>query len=208
MCVAILTKAGCRISEDALKRAFHNNGDGGGFAYIKDGKVEIAKGYMTEKAAQDKYAALIDEGFNVNPMLIHFRIATTGIVGRDNCHPFAVDRGQGKGAVIHNGTFYSGKYQAEKSDTRVLVERQRNNLTYEVVKAAVEDLGREIGSHNKMVFLYDNAEYVIVNESQGSWYDGVWISNHWFRPESPSGRYSGGNSNSRGLGASCGVRDC
>lgn len=204
MCIAIVTKPGATISEDTINRCFLQNRDGGGFAYIKEGKVMVEKGFMTATAMKDKYALLLEAKANDGPMLIHFRIATTGKVGRDNCHPFIVGRGVGNGAMIHNGSIYSGPNDAEKSDTRVLAERQRNNFTYEVVKEAVEDFGKELGSWNKIAFLFPNGEFVIVNENQGQWHDDVWFSNHHFKPWKP--QYSSGSNTSR-PGSSCGIRD-
>lgn len=200
MCIAILTLAGKKLDDDSLTRAFRGNSDGAGFAYIREGRVQVEKGFMSADAVKDKYAQLIAAKANEQPMLIHMRIATTGEVSRDNCHPFVVGRGQGNGAMIHNGSIYSGKHDGRKSDTRVLAERQRNNFNYSVVNEAIKELGTELGSYNKLVFLWPNGKYNIVNESQGRWYDGIWISNHHFKPNQVSPWTSR-------FGSSCGVND-
>lgn len=170
------------LSEEDIRASARSNGDGGGMAYIKDNKVVVEKGFMKVDDFLERYNKVVAEGATESPMLVHFRIATTGAVNKDNCHPFIVGRGEGNGAVVHNGWFYSGGRNAVKSDTRVVVERQRNNLSYDAIRNSLVDLEKEITGSNKLAFLFDDGKYVIVNEDRGTWHDGIWYSNSWFKP--------------------------
>lgn len=181
MCIAILTKPGAVISDANLRQAHSSNRDGGGMAFIRDDKVVIEKGFMAVEDFISRYHQVIEEGLHKdNPMLVHFRIATTGEVGPANCHPFPIGENKGDGALIHNGSFYGGRTNAEKSDTRVLAERLTSKFLYEPTLFAKQKIEEKIGSYNKVVLLYNTGDYIILNEHQGGWKDDIWYSNHWF----------------------------
>ena len=180
MCIAILTTADKAISADVFRRCFSNNKDGVGFAWVNKitGDVEIDKGWMVVDSALKKYHMLLDAGANKHPMLIHFRAATVGRVGGDNCHPFKVKGG----AMIHNGTFW---YDAtsDKADSRLLAEMLHNQLHHANVKTMRSHLEEAFG-YNRVAFLYKGGEFeVFGNEYEaatgrfGQWKDGVWYSN-------------------------------
>src|SRR6266545_3554785 len=46
-CVAIYKPKGVQIAKKYLSNSFENNKDGAGFAYAKDGKITINKGYFS-----------------------------------------------------------------------------------------------------------------------------------------------------------------
>lgn len=178
MCIAIVQKAGKRIPNDRLVNSFLNNEDGAGFAYIKDGKVEVAKGFMTMKSFLPAYADLYEKYGKDNPMLIHCRIATAGTVTPDNCHPFKIKGG----ALIHNGHLWSadGGLDAKKSDTREFAETFYNILDFDSVMAAINssEFEEAIG-YDRMAMLYDDGRFL----TAGSWYeeDEALYSNAGFR---------------------------
>lgn len=192
MCIAIVTKAGATCTDTTIRAAASANKDGGGLAYVKDGKVVIEKGFMKVDDFLTKYHELQEQGVHLdNPMLIHFRIATTGEVGPANCHPFAVGAGDGDAALIHNGSFYGGQYNARKSDTCVVAERIGGKFLYEPTLFAKEKIGKRLGNYNKVALLYATGDYIIINEEQGAWNDdqSIWYSNSWY-----GGRAHSGNS--------------
>lgn len=178
MCVAIVQQAGKVLTPSALKRGWDYNDDGGGFAYIENGKVQISKGFMRYEDFEKAYMSIANNQGKKNPMLVHMRIGTSGKNDRDNTHPFRV-RG---GAMIHNGIMFTPYGEAAgpnqcKSDTCVFAHTLHNILVKEDVKRAKSDLERAIGSGNKMAFLYDDGEYVILNDRAGFWDKGIWYSN-------------------------------
>lgn len=180
MCVAIVTKAGKVIDNGALWRGWDSNPHGGGFAYVKDGKVVIEKGFMTYNKFQAAYADASKKYAEDSPFLVHMRIRTSGATNANNCHPFPIRNG----ALIHNGIMFTptgdraGPTSDRKSDTRVFAESLYNILKLEHVQKQARGIQEAIGYGNKLAFLYDDKQYFILGESQGDWDDGVWYSNN------------------------------
>ena len=180
MCVAILTKTDNVIPFDQLRQGWTINSDGGGFAFVKDDKVEIRKGYMEFEDFYKAYVDAADKYAGTSPFLVHMRITTSGGTSPNNCHPFPIKNG----ALIHNGVMFTptgnraGPSHDRKSDTRVFAESLYNILHLEHVKKAQRELRKAIGSGNKMAFLYDDKSYFILGEDSGYWRDGIWYSNN------------------------------
>lgn len=180
MCVAILRPPGKVIRESHLLSCWNTNKHGAGFAYTNaDGEVVIEKGFMEYKDLLSAWMARTKE-FPDSPFLLHFRIRTSGATDKDNTHPFKVQHG----AMIHNGVLFhpDPTKHKNKSDTRVLSERMHNNFgDSDVVIAAKENIGKDIGAYNKLVFLWEGGKTCIVNEEQGTWVEGVWFSNTYWK---------------------------
>lgn len=166
MCIAIVNKAGKTIPTAWLESCFEGNPDGAGFAYIKEGKVQISKGYMDMKSFLIAYDGLTQTFGQDNPMLVHCRIATAGRVNKGNCHPFPIKGG----ALIHNGTLWSvtDGFDAKKSDTREFAEMFYNILDYgSVVKAVASGEFTDAIGYDKMAMLYDDGRFALA----GNWYE-------------------------------------
>jgi glutamine amidotransferase len=177
LCIAIVAPAGKVVEPQTLVTCNSGNPDGAGFAYIKDGKVELSKGFFKIGEFIPAYQKIAEQYGKDNPMLIHFRIATEGKINKANCHPFRIKGG----ALIHNGMLWgtAGGLEAEFSDTRTFATRMHNELRYDVVKASIEELTQAV-QWNKLAMLYDNGEYVRI----GKWYEdqGIWYSNETYMP--------------------------
>lgn len=176
MCIAIVQKPGATVSKLNLWAGWVNNGHGGGFAYVHEGKVHVKKGFMKYNDFETALEKAVDKFGSTSSFLIHMRIMTSGGITAKNCHPFRI-RG---GAMIHNGTLFyptGDAAQNGKSDTRMFAEKFHNILALEDVLRTEKDMLYAFGHHNKLAFLYDNGEYVIMNEKAGHWQDGVWFSN-------------------------------
>lgn len=184
MCIAIVTTPGKRVGDNALYRGWTSNQDGGGFAFVKQGKVVIEKGFFKYNEFHKALNAAVDTYGQQSPFLIHMRIGTSGLKNENNTHPFAIKPQDGPaGAMMHNGILFTpgGAYRGpdhdKKSDTRVVAEALNNILRLQDVLQAKKELGAAIGYGNKLAFLYDTGDYVIINENQGYWDDGIWYSN-------------------------------
>lgn len=172
MCVAILVPAGVRLSDTSLISCFNNNPDGGGCAFVADGVVQIEKGWMEADTALIRYDDLHKQYGEDSAMLVHFRIATSGVVSKDNCHPFRIKGG----AMIHNGHLWSTGYEAPKSDTREFAEIFYNVLDYASLCEAIDKHEfQEIIGGDKMAFLYDDGSWALAGQWQED--EGVWYSN-------------------------------
>jgi predicted glutamine amidotransferase len=176
MCVAILKTPAGVLSDAVLRACFENNQDGAGFAFVDaDGKLIVNKGYFQFQQFLDAYRPVEEKVHELGPMLVHFRISTGGTKTEDNCHPFLFKHG----ALIHNGHFFSAI--DNRSDTHLLVDKIGDNLSLDSVrlhKKAIEDA---FTAHNKVVILYPNRQYEIINEDKGTWDNGVWFSNTYWK---------------------------
>lgn len=185
MCIAAVVPAGLKITEDQLTSCRNRNPDGAGMAYVKDGKVHIKKGLFKIEDIVSTYNMLADSYGKDNPMLVHFRIATQGVVGEKNCHPFPIKGG----AVIHNGILWNvGGRTALKSDTAELFAALHNVFNKNDVEKAKAQIEIALGYSNKIAALYDDGSTVVLNESSWTKSDsGVLFSNNCYLP--PRDRY-------------------
>lgn len=180
MCVAIVIPAGERVSLEQVRACHMSNSDGAGLAYIKGKTVKIIKGLLKPDDFYQKYLEVVDK-YGDRPMLMHFRIATMGRVADRNCHPFPICGG----ALIHNGSLWSGPLSNEKSDTAEFAEMFGKMMKEKYVAASMEKIDKAVG-YNKLAILYGSGNFYIANKAQ--WYniDGVLFSNvNWKRHTTP-----------------------
>src|SRR5210317_419559 len=127
MCIIVSKEKGQRMpTKKTLKCCFDNNKDGAGFMYVRDGSVQIDKGYMTFRGF---WKGLQAQKFTVDDAVImHFRISTAGKIRPENTHPFPLHKDLEdlcktriacKHAVVHNGII--GQGEGKISDTMVFV---------------------------------------------------------------------------------------
>lgn len=182
MCVAIVAKQGVIVPAIKLWAGWKINPDGAGFAYVDDRtrKVEVKKGFMTYSDFYKAYKQYSERYSATSPMLIHMRIRSAGSKNAENTHPFKIHNG----AMIHNGTLFFPTFNSKQdhtdqhSDTRIFANRLYNILSKEDVRDAGPDILKAVGTYNKLAFLYDDKEFVILNETGGKWEDDTWFSNH------------------------------
>lgn len=189
MCLAIFAPVGVEVPTPSIRNGWVRNSDGGGFAYVKKGKVQIVKGLMN----LTDFGKAYDEAFKKygakSPFLLHFRIRSMGARDETNTHPFSLKNG----ALIHNGTLdgTGAQYGNGRSDTSLFVERYQDFLTEENMRANKEAIGKAVG-YNKFAALFGTGGHVIINEDKGQWKDKVWYSNFTYQDYGHgSGRYSG-----------------
>lgn len=181
MCIAIYKKKGLTIPRETLEQCFKINDDGAGYMYVKNGKLEIKKGFFFFESFYDEYKK--DEK---HQCVIHFRIKTHGSIDGDNCHPFSINN---ELAFVHNGII-SGFGTKDKSDTFMFNE--------EVLKPLMDKYGKQLYTetpfkklieeaigYSKLIFLDANGTYSIYNEHKGEWADGVWYSNSTYKIPKP-----------------------
>ena len=92
MCIIAIKNKGIELpNEQILETMFKNNSDGAGFMYAADNKVIIQKGYMTFHSFMSAFKKL-EQKYNLTdiPIVMHFRIATSGQVDAGTCHPFPI----------------------------------------------------------------------------------------------------------------------
>ncbi len=128
MCIIAIKPAGIDTpAMTTIENMWHNNNDGAGLMYAKDGNVHIEKGFMTLedfKKALKRLEKTIDV---VNaPVVLHFRITTHGETSPGNCHPFPITeklpllqmtKSKAPLAVAHNGIIDIKPSKKDISDT-------------------------------------------------------------------------------------------
>lgn len=183
MCLAIYKPGKLAIPVEHLRDGWIANPDGGGYAYIHEGKVVINKGFVKLQEFLKSYESDFKKHKD-SPFLIHFRIRSMGDKSEDNTHPFPIDGG----AVIHNGSLQGtgAQYQQGPSDTRLFAEKFKSNLSFKFMNEHKGEFGQAVGAYNKLVFLYETGQVVIVNEDRGVWRNDIWYSNHTFTPRPSS----------------------
>jgi hypothetical protein len=183
MCIAIYKPAGVKIRKTILSHCFDQNPHGAGFAVPDENGITIRKGFFTFREFWREYR----EKSAGMAMLIHFRVATSGVIDGDNCHPWRIDKDH---AMIHNGVLEHklGLCHDDVSDTGLFahnilspaLEIAPNIWKTEAFKWVIE---QSIGSGNKVVILDNNGDSAIFNSEKGEWFEGSWFSNTTFKDE-------------------------
>lgn len=183
MCVIAICNNGKKLDRSSFGACFSSNDDGVGMAWIVNGLVGFAKGYMKEKKAWNAYNQICDY-----PHVIHFRLTSAGSVCPELTHPFLCTpespityRGIGKeGVLFHNGTvggwhsmimsiaLANKKYpEGKMSDTRVMA-------------MAVGIVGKDILKHESSKYCYVHPEgFVRYGDFTNE--DGIWFSNSYWK---------------------------
>ena len=122
------------IDESIIETMFQNNPYGAGYMYSYNNKVHIEKGFMTLKELLNSLDSL-KKKVNIEeiPLILHFRISTSGKTDGATCHPFPITSDLNalrKTHVItnlgmaHNGVIYD--FEEKKSiysDTQLFVNK-------------------------------------------------------------------------------------
>jgi len=151
MCIICVKPSGVEFpSKNVMKACFENNPDGAGFAFPKDGEVQIYKGFMSFKKFWRAFRRFeLDKSV---PVVFHFRIATSAGINRPCTHPFPVSDDYKSLrsltcttdlAIAHNGVLTNVKPTNSLSDTMVfikdyLAQVKDELLQSETVRVAIE----------------------------------------------------------------------
>jgi hypothetical protein len=191
MCIAIYKPADTAPDWVAYENGYENNDDSWGFAVVQNGELICewgVGGFANFRESFEPYAQC--------QALIHFRIATSGLIDLHNCHPFTVSD---ELAFIHNGVINIDRnLNDSRSDTwhfnelvlKPMYERDpdfflRGEIVYTM---------RLAHSGSKFVFLHASGDYRIWNEGDGVWEpDGHWYSNTSFRTRWGLSQYYSGS---------------
>lgn len=174
MCVIAVVKRGFEMNKEELENCFRGNPDGAGMMYYDEKKslVHIKKGFFTFEdfwAEASKLPDSIDRVF-------HFRIATSGAISPETCHPFSVcndykemglPNNWTKIGMVHNGIMSDytpkGGMKAKHSDTMQFIKEVVNPLGDSVWNTAVQELWETAMGTNKYVLVGDGQVAVIGN---------------------------------------------
>lgn len=178
MCIAIVNKSEF-LAESVFENSFENNPDGCGMAYVMDGKVRIIHNLHSWKSLYDEYALIRPK--TKYPIMIHFRIGTSGIKDERNIHPFMINSDM---ALIHNGMISYNSIYEDKSDTWHFVEflkslkSPKNLLNPDSIEF---NSISALTSGSKLCILHNSGRFSILNESAGTWDGDSWYSNNTYK---------------------------
>lgn len=127
MCIIAAKPAGIPMpSLEQIEVMWHNNPDGGGIMYLRDGSVCIDKGYMRLADYMQRLEELREQiDLTASPVVLHFRIASAGGICAPNCHPFPLTSSEKiirqlhcktTVGIAHNGNIH-GYGNSQLSDT-------------------------------------------------------------------------------------------
>jgi len=158
------------LPDEYIKNSWDNNDQGAGLLWNDNGVLKTYKTF-SYKSFLKKYKEVRKQ--TSGKIVLHFRIATSGYMGKGNLHPFLVNQGLG---FVHNGVI-SGLGNNQHSDTYQFNEMLKDLPSNFLESATIlEFISAYIGS-SKLVFLDALGNHTIVNEKLGHWAGDDWFSN-------------------------------
>lgn len=173
MCVIIVKPAGIEVDKSLLSTIYTMNSDGWGLMFSNGNHVQVEKGFK-----KDAFLEWVEDLKDVETM-IHCRIATSGELNIENCHPFKVTNGI---YLMHNGIIGVPSVEKSKCDTwhfakyvaKPIIDKNPNLFGSEMMIKLFEYI---VGASNKLVFLRADGETMIINEAKGTVHEELWLSN-------------------------------
>jgi hypothetical protein len=173
MCLIIASPTGAKPDTELLWNAITDNPDGWGIVAIDEGKLTAWRGFGMPDLAERLDAV-------TGAYCLHFRFATHGAVGLQNCHPFRINKGL---YMMHNGILRIPLADQTRSDTWNFARHYvKPYLHTHGMNNLIADAEHFIGRGNKLAFMTREGDILIANESAGTWEDGMWFSNTYSFP--------------------------
>jgi len=193
MCIIAYRPKGATLTKKVLKNCYDNNGDGCGIAWPDDKgeSMIVERGLFGFRKLWNIYRDIPKD----KPVLLHFRIGTSGQIDEKNCHPFLINE---KYALVHNGNIENklGDKDDTLSDTNFFVEKVLRPIFNHPSFKKEEHfwsgfsfkwlMENSIDTKNKMVILGADGMATIYNESAGEWENEVWFSNKTYKEDRKS----------------------
>jgi len=198
MCLIVVKPKGTPIPQNKLFKCwFRDHPDGFGLAFVEGRKVHILKGAMSIRGMKRmlhqareclREAPLIDVD-----MIFHFRLATTGVIAPENCHPFPLTQDETllasldvktDVALVHNGIIPGLMYApviSKETDTQVFVKEHLVGMGEALFNPKVLALIRDYTKSKFVLLTPKGITYIgeFIND-QGCWY-----SNGGYKPMPP-----------------------
>lgn len=182
MCVILVKERGIELpTKDILESCWKRNPDGAGFMFNDCDKVVIMKGFMTFEEfylrlqTANEFYHLKEKG-----LVIHFRIATSGLKDKGNCHPYPISNDNldlrksfitTELGIAHNGIIrsYNGKDKI-LNDTQLFIKNdlfELNSLDKKFYKNVIfQSMIERLIDGSRLVFLNKKGEIIKL----GKWF--------------------------------------
>ena len=185
MCIIMYKEPGKAIKDEWMDNSAESNADGFGLSYVHPDYGVTTYKTMDYENFKKEFRRL-EARHSESSFVLHFRKTTDGATDVDNCHPFEV----GGLAVFHNGMITACKpadKDDKRSDTRIFCEEVLSNLQngwYD--NEATLDLIEHYIGNSKLAIMDGGNGVTILNEDKGHWYEGIWMSNYSYYPNTRS----------------------
>lgn len=165
MCIIITKNKGINLPDkETLENCYSRNPDGCGYAFTKNNKVYVKKGFFN---FDNFYNDLINNVNKDNAAIIHFRITTHGGTNGALTHPFCISKHFNfittqkaitKMAVAHNGILsITSNAKKPHSDTTLFIKKYISEIIKRPQdlknKNKIAIINNLIGFNNKLAFL-------------------------------------------------------
>ena len=178
MCLLIAQPKGVTFKKKEIVDFLDFNADGFGACFARNGKLEIVRIVGDANAVIASYYST----FAGKKAMLHFRMATHGTTGLENCHPFLLTPDI---ACAHNGILnITADAKTGASDTRLFCEHvlapiARDNPDALFTPQMRNILSDMIGDSNRLMFMRADGAISIVNEHEGMTHRKAWMSNNY-----------------------------
>lgn len=187
MCIIAVYNQQSKLDRATIERMVRKNPDGIGIAFNDGRRVTWAKGYTDAGDAYKIIKHARDNG--AKDIIFHARIATSGGVSAEKCHPFPLTSdiallnkpyGTTRGAVVfHNGVF-AIDIERGLSDTQTFVKNCLAPIRDDLARGRLGGLVEMAVKGSRLAILYPNRVDLFGDWHKGDG-DGVQYSNTGFR---------------------------
>jgi hypothetical protein len=184
MCLLVTQSKSSPILSDAWLTDFYDfNSDGVGVMFANNGDLVIKK--IIPKTAEE-FIQFYRADIQGRDCAFHLRMRTHGEIDLANCHPYEVLNRAEHGIdlwLMHNGILSTGnKANIKMSDTwhyindylKPMLAGNPDFAFHPAFKALVAD---HIGDSNKFVLMDNEGRQVVINQGEGVYWGGLWLSN-------------------------------
>jgi hypothetical protein len=184
MCLLVTQSKSSPVLSDAWLTDFYDfNSDGVGVMFANNGDLVIKK--IIPKNAEE-FIQFYRADIQGRDCAFHLRMRTHGEIDLINCHPYEVLNRAEHGIdlwLMHNGILSTGnKANIKMSDTwhyindylKPMLAGNPDFAFHPAFKALVAD---HIGGSNKFVLMDNEGRQVVINQDEGVYWGGLWLSN-------------------------------
>ena len=183
-----------QLTAEWLHDFYDSNADGVGVMYAQSGVLTVEK--LLPKTAEE-FVDFYRTHIHGKDCAFHLRMKTHGHIDLENCHPYEVLNMRDHGVdmwLMHNGILHTdNKADITKSDTwhyirdflRPMLGTNPDFAFHPAFKTLISE---HIGNTNKFVLMDNYGRQVVINEEEGVYWGGRWLSNTyaWNAPVSVS----------------------
>jgi hypothetical protein len=184
MCLLVTQSKSSPVLSDAWLTDFYDaNSDGVGVMFANGGDLVIKK--IIPKNAGE-FIQFYRADIQGRDCAFHLRMRTHGEIDLINCHPYEVLNRAEHGIdlwLMHNGVLSTGnRANVKMSDTwhyindylKPMLSGNPDFAFHPAFKALVAD---HIGGSNKFVLMDNEGRQVVINQDEGVYWGGLWLSN-------------------------------